>query len=134
MSGIVADTSAVLAVLLAEPDRDTFHTALHDNEVLLSSATRVEIALVARGRLGPGGPSEAAELLATYHARLVPLDERQTEIALDAMDRYSKGRGAPPAVLNYGDLFSYALARSLALPLLFKDRDFPATDVEPALP
>ncbi len=48
------------------------------------------------------------------------------------MRRFGKGRGAHPAVLNFGDLFAYALARSRAAPLLFKGDDFGATDVEPA--
>ena len=63
----------------------------------------------------------------------MPLDERQAEIALAAMDRYGKGRGAEPAVLNYGDLFSYALAKARDLPLLYKGDDFARTDVRSAL-
>ncbi|HEX8375598.1 MAG TPA: type II toxin-antitoxin system VapC family toxin [Geminicoccaceae bacterium] len=133
MRRIVADTSAILAVLLSEPDEARFREALRESEVLLSTASRVELGLAARGRAGPGGPSRATRLLAAYAVRLVPVDERQTEIALDAMDRYGKGRGAPPAVLNYGDLFSYALAKAQDLPLLFKGNDFSATDITPAL-
>lgn len=127
----MADTSAFLAVLLTEPDEARFRAVLRASEVLFSAANRVELALAARGRAGPDGPGK--RLLAAYAVRVVPVDERQTEIALDAMDRYGKGRGAPPAVLNYGDLFSYALAKARDLPLLFKGRDFTATDVQPAL-
>jgi ribonuclease VapC len=49
------------------------------------------------------------------------------------MARFGKGRGEPPAVLNFGDLFAYALARHLDVPLLFKGDDFPHTDIRPAL-
>jgi len=54
-------------------------------------------------------------------------------LAIAAAVAFGRGRGAPPAVLNYGDLFSYALAKALDLPLLYKGQDFAATDVRPAL-
>ena len=52
--------------------------------------------------------------------------------AMEGMARFGQGRGAPPAVLNFGDLFAYALARSLNAPLLFKGEDFSQTDVNAA--
>lgn len=62
---------------------------------------------------------------------LTPLDERQLILAGEALERF--GRGRHPAGLNFGDCFSYALARSLGEPLLFKGNDFARTDVLPAV-
>lgn len=65
---------------------------------------------------------------------IAPIDAAQVAFAREGVGRFGKGRAAPPAVLNFGDLFAYALARSLAAPLLFKGDDFSQTDVEPARP
>ena len=61
----------------------------------------------------------------------VAVDERQMRLAGDALERF--GRGRHPARLNFGDCFSYALARALDEPLLFKGEDFGRTDIVPAL-
>lgn len=133
MRKIGVDTSSIAAILLNEPERETYHRFLLANQPFMSTGTLVEVGNFARRRLGARGISIAQTALENYHMTYVPLDERQAQLALDAMDRYGKGRGAPPAVLNYGDLFSYALAKAHELPLLFKGRDFTATDVRPAL-
>ena len=69
--------------------------------------------------------------IATAGIELVPVDADQAQIAREAFRRYGKGRS--PAGLNYGDCFSYALAKATGLPLLFKGADFARTDVESAL-
>ena len=61
----------------------------------------------------------------------MPVDRAQVELAREGMLADGKGRGAEPAALNFGDLFAYALARQLGLPLLFKGVDFSRTDVTP---
>jgi ribonuclease VapC len=122
-----------MAVALREADRLRYHGALLAYQPVMSLATRVEVEVVARRKLGRAGPGLAATLLGDYGVSFVPLDERQTAIALDAMDRYGKGRGEEPAALNYGDLFSYALAKARGLPLLYKGDDFARTDVRSAL-
>ena len=128
------DTSAIGAILLREPEREIFHQFMLANRPLMSTATLVELGNFARRRLGQRGIDVARSAPTDYRVGFVPLDEQQAQIALVAMDRYGKGRGAAPAVLNYGDLFSYALVKSSSLPLLLKGRDFVATDVEPAMP
>jgi ribonuclease VapC len=70
----------------------------------------------------------------TSAAEIVPVDADQVVAAREGMLRFGKGRGKGPAVLNFGDLFAYALARRLDLPLLFKGDAFARTDVRPALP
>jgi ribonuclease VapC len=63
--------------------------------------------------------------------QIIPFTFEQARLALDAFKRFGKGRGAK-ASLNYGDCFAYALAKELDAPLLFKGKDFAATDLRPA--
>ena len=130
---VVVDTSALSALIFREPDALRYHEFMAASDPVMALATRVELGVVARRRLGVGGIEVAETLLADYRVAFAPLDEEQAEIALAAMDRYGKGRGAEPAVLNYGDLFSYALAKARDLPLLYKGDDFARTDVRSAL-
>ena len=83
-------------------------------------------------RVGIQRWADLDRLLSVYGIVVAAMDEGQLQLSKDGMRRFGKGRGAHPAVLNFGDLFAYALARSCAAPLLFKGDDFGATDVEPA--
>jgi ribonuclease VapC len=129
----VVDTSALLAVVLDEPDAALYGDALTRLDTIISTATMVEFALVVLKRLGPAARADALALVTDYEIEVVPQDQRQLDLALDAMLRYGKGRGTAPAVLNYGDLFSYALAKASGLPLLYKGVDFARTDLRSAL-
>ena len=81
---------------------------------------------------GPQRWEDIDRLLSVYGIVVAAWMRCQLQLSKDGMRRFGKGRGAHPAVLNFGDLFAYALARSRAAPLLFKGDDFGATDVEPA--
>ena len=123
---MVADTSAIMAVLMDELESQSFEDAMMSNgEVLVSTATAVELLLVSLGK-GDTIYQAAVQFLARPFVRLVPLDEAQMWAAVEAFRRYGRGRNA--AGLNYGDTFSYALASVQQLPLLFKGADFPLTD------
>ena len=127
---IAADTSAVMAILLDEDDGPSFHSAIRkDGEVLVSTATAVELLTVAMGK-SDAVYQAAVEFLARPFIRLVPPDEDQLWAAADACRRYGKGRH--PAQLNFGDTFAYALASTRGVPLLFKGDDFALTDLTPA--
>lgn len=128
------DTSAIFAIMAGEPEGARFHQLLLDGEALMSVASVVELGRVAMHRFGFEGVGEAKALIEEYGITVVEVDREQMEIALAAMVAFGKGRGASPAVLNFGALFSYALAQALLLPLLFKGEDFAATDITPALP
>jgi ribonuclease VapC len=129
---VVLDTSALLAVLLGEPERDRFIAALADTEdPLISAATLVESSIVMRAKTGDGGVADLDDLLAAAAVRSVAVDSAQAHLARDAFARFGKGRAA--AGLNFGDCFSYALARAADRPLLFKGDDFRRTDITPAL-
>jgi ribonuclease VapC len=131
---IVVDTSALMAMVLREPDFERFENVLAATEGLLSAASRVELGCAAMARRGPAGARSVAELVDHLGLEVIPVDQEQTKLALDALARFGRARGKPPAVLNYGDLFSYALAKSRDLPLLYKGDDFAKTDIRPAIP
>lgn len=92
----------------------------------------IELYRVMQARAGAQRWGDIDLFLGLYGVVVAAVDIAQLEMAKDGMHRFGMGRGAPPAVLNYGDLFAYALARSRGAPLLFKGTDFAATDVEPA--
>ena len=125
---MVLDTSALMALLLDEPEAESFRLALeHDAVRLVSSATLLETALVIETRKGEAGGRELDLLIHKADIVVVPADEAQVSEARRAFRRFGKGRH--PAALNYGDLFAYALARTSGEPLLFKGDDFARTDI-----
>ena len=124
---IVVDTSAVLAVLFDEPERVAVEPRLVEGPCVMSAATRVELGIVVEARRGPAGTQLLEELLTRLGVRVVPVDDAQVHEALVGWRRFGKGRH--PAGLNYGDTFSYALARTLGQPLVFVGDDFSQTDV-----
>lgn len=125
---IVADTSAFMAMLKNEPDADDYRsTLLKADKVLISAATAVEMHIVITARLGEPGILRLNRLLSHPLFEIVDLDQAQMVIANLAYERFGKGRH--PAKLNYGDLFSYALAKHRNLPLLFKGNNFSTTDI-----
>jgi ribonuclease VapC len=128
---MVLDTSAVLAILLDEPESAKIREAIErDSTRLLSAASLLETSIVIESRFGEAGGRELDLLLYRAEVEIVPVDRDQAEIARDAYRRYGKGRHS--AGLNYGDCFSYALSRRTGEPLCFKGGDFRLTDVVPA--
>ena len=127
---LVAHSSALLAILLGEPERAGFEELLLAHEVKIAAGTLIETLRVVQLGLGPEGLAGVDELLATTGAEVVPVDADQVGAAREGMLRFGKGRGEERAVLNFGDLFAYALAKRLGLPLLYKGEDFARTDVE----
>jgi ribonuclease VapC len=129
---VVLDTSALLAMLLGEPERDRFIAALVDAEdPQISAGTLLEASIVVQSKLGDGGLDDLDQLLAAAGVRCVAVDLAQVHAARDTFSRFGKGRGA--AGLNYGDCFSYALANVAGRPLLFKGVDFGQTGVSVAV-
>lgn len=128
---MVVDTSALVAILLGEPDAERFARALGGAPVrLLSAVTRVELSFVIEGRKGETGRADL-DLLRDGGFEIVSVTPQQAEIAVDAFRRF--GRGRHRAGLNVGDCFAYALAAATDHELLFKGNDFIHTDVRPAL-
>jgi ribonuclease VapC len=130
---MVVDTSALVAILLGEPEADRFARALADAPVrLLSVVSRVELSFVIEGRKGETGRADVDLLLRDGSFDIVSVTPQQAEIAVDAFRRF--GRGRHRARLNIGDCFAYALAVATDHTLLFKGDDFIHTDIRPALP
>jgi ribonuclease VapC len=130
---MVVDTSALVAILLGEPEADRFARALADAPVrLLSAVSRVELSFVIEGRKGETGRADVDLLLRDGGFDIVAVTPQQAEIAVDAFRRF--GRGRHRASLNIGDCFAYALAVATDEALLFKGDDFIHTDIRPTLP
>lgn len=126
---IVADTSALAAIAFAEPERDAFVRIIHRAErVLVSTATALETRMVVHSRRGQAAVVLVDDLLRLPKFELVPPGEAEMNAAYAAFVAYGKGSGHP-AGLNFGDVFSYALAKVRDLPLLFKGDDFAQTDI-----
>jgi ribonuclease VapC len=126
---MVIDTSALVAVLLNEPHAVRIAGAIAAGSPrLLSAASLLEASIVIESRKGAAGGRELDLLLYRTDIEIVSVDHGQAEVARLAWRRY--GRGQHPANLNYGDCFSYALAKSRRLPLLFLGSDFSQTDIE----
>lgn len=130
---MVIDTSALVAILLDEPERRRFTECIETAATrAVSAATLVETSIVLESRLGSAGVLSLDRLLEVAAVRIVPLDADHARLARAAYRRYGKGRH--PAGLNLGDCFSYALAVARGEPLLCKGQDFAATDLELAAP
>lgn len=125
---MVIDTSAVVAMLGDEPEAQRFELAVESDHVrLMSTASFLETAIVIETRFGEAGGRELDLWLHRAAVDLVSVDSDQAEAARVAYRTYGKGRHR--AGLNYGDCFSYALAKVSGQPLLFKGDDFARTDV-----
>jgi ribonuclease VapC len=130
---IVADTSAIVAIAFAEPEREAFVQAIERAErTLISSVSVVEARMVVHGRRGQRAVVLMDDLLRLPLFEIVPPGPAETDAAYAAFVAFGKGSGHP-AGLNFGDVFSYALAKVRALPLLYKGGDFAETDIVSAL-
>jgi ribonuclease VapC len=125
---MVIDTSALLAILLDEPERRRFNEAIEAAATrAVSAATFVEVSIVIEARFGADGLRDLDMFLNRAGIEIVAFDLDQANIARRAFSRFGKRRH--PAGLNYGDCFAYALAIARSEPLLFKGEDFTHTDI-----
>jgi ribonuclease VapC len=130
---IVVDTSALIAILLIESDAPLLAARLANaTAVSVSGVTVLEAGMVVWARFGASGLVDLRRLLASVNAVVVPFDGTLADIAIHAFATFGRGSGAP-AKLNFGDCASYALAKSLGAPLLYKGNDFAATDIVSAV-
>lgn len=127
---MIVDTSAVIAILLGEPEAEDLIEALADApSSRMSTASYVEAAVVVDGNRNPVLSARFDELM--NDIEVVPLTREHANAARQAYRDFGRGSGHP-ARLNLGDCFAYALARASGEPLLFKGDDFPHTDLTPA--
>ncbi|MCB0212438.1 MAG: type II toxin-antitoxin system VapC family toxin [Anaerolineae bacterium] len=125
---MVVDTSAIIAILEYEVEADQFAEAIQTDPVrFISAATLLECAIVIEARHGQAGGDKLDQMLHIANIQVEPVTAEQITAARLAFRTYGKGRH--PAALNFGDCFSYALAKITDQPLLFKGNDFSQTDV-----
>ena len=128
---MVLDSSAILAILLDEPERPRFTRLIEQDPTrLVSAATLVEVSIVIESRKGEAGRQLLQRFLELTGAEVASVTAEQAGRACDAFRRWGKGRH--PAGLNFGDVFAYALAETTGEPLLFKGADFARTDITSA--
>ena len=127
---MVVDTSALIAVLNMEPESARLAAAMEaDANRLISAATVVEAGVVIESRYGSAGGRELDLFIVKASLSIEAVTAQHAEVAREAWRRYGKGRHS--AGLNFSDCFSYALAKVMGEPLLFKGDDFTHTDITP---
>ena len=131
-AGVIVDSSAMIAILLEEPEAAGFVDCLtRAASARMSAANLAEMLLVLGGRKKEDPRALVEDLVNRAGIIIESVTAAQAWRAGAAFRRFGKGRH--PAALNFGDCFAYALAKTRNLPLLFKGDDFVHTDIEPAL-
>ena len=127
---MVIDTSALIAIMLGEPERAAFIAAITaDRTRLASAATMLETSMVILSRKGELGLSEFKAFVTSAAVQVSGFGPEHIDVALGAFRRFGKGRH--PAGLNFGDCISYAIAKATGEALLFKGKDFPQPTSNP---
>jgi ribonuclease VapC len=126
---MVVDSSALVAIVLGEPDAEGLLSLISSTHapIHVSAVSLVESSIMLEARQGPDATRDLDLLLDGVAAEVSAVDRHQATVAFGAWKRFGKGRHG--AALNLGDCFSYALAKSLDQPLLFKGKDFSLTDI-----
>lgn len=130
---MIVDSSALIAILKREPDHTIFEEVLDQAEdACISAATYLELSIVIDSRKDAVMSLEIDELIDRFSITIEPVTEEQARIARQAHRDFGKGSGHA-AGLNFGDCFSYALAKVKREPILFKGDDFEHTDLRAAV-
>jgi ribonuclease VapC len=131
---MIVDASALLAILRDESPSQACALALESvGHSRISAANWIEAGIVVDSSRDPVASRRFDELVKAANLTIEPVTESQARLAREAYRDFGKGSGHP-ALLNFGDCFAYALAKSVDEPLLFTGRDFAQTDVKVALP
>jgi len=129
---VILDTSALIAILRYEPEASEFAKIIERaTDPRISAVSYVEAGAVIDGSKDPVASRRFDELIEAAQIAIEPVTEAQAHIARQAYRDFGKTSGHP-AKLNFGDCFSYALAKSKGEPLLFKGKGFSRTDVKSA--
>lgn len=130
---MIVDASAIVAILLGEPEQEAFKAVLKAAPSKAMSAINFwEVLVRAHGLSGSAGREQAEALIRAFEIEIIGIDIEQTRAAADAFARYGR---RTPAALNLGDCFAYALAKTHGGgALLYKGDDFTRTDIASALP
>ena len=130
---MIVDSSAVVGILNGEVDAEALEDALVSaRKRRMSAATLVELYVVVDGKRDPVRSARLDELLTRADVEIIDVTAEQAHFARAAYRDFGRGSGHP-ARLNFGDCFSYALAKAMGEPLLFKGDDFGHTDLTAAV-
>lgn len=130
---MIVDTSALMAILLSEPDAYRYEQAMTRGAVLqISAGSLIEFTAVIVRRFPMLAADQPELLIAEFGIAIVPVTTEQARIGQAAYRAYGRGT-THSAALNFGDCFAYALAKATGEPLLFKGEDFAQTDIVAAL-
>jgi ribonuclease VapC len=130
---VIVDTSALVAIIKREPEQAAFSAILEaEKDLRISAATYFEASIVLDGLRKPDISRALDDLIERAQIEIEPVTAEQARIARQAYRDYGRGSGHP-ANLNFGDCFSYALARAKREPILFKGDDFGHTDLQSAV-
>lgn len=131
---MIVDSSALIAILRAEPGHEQYIQILDQNvgQLKMSASTYLECAIVVDADRNPILSRMLDELIAEAQITIEPFTELQAKIARQAYADFGRNSGHP-ANLNFGDCFAYALASEKREPLLYVGTDFNQTDLTPAL-
>ena len=124
---IAVDTSALVAIVLGEPDAERYLARLERHPCRLSTVSFVEAMMVVEARQGADASRDLELLVDAAIDTVVPVDVDIARAAVAGWRRF--GRGRHTAALNFGDCFSYAVASLAGIPLLYKGDDFAQTDI-----
>jgi ribonuclease VapC len=128
---IVIDSSVVVSIVRQEDDADILKEIIDNQDrILMSAVSYAETNMVISGRRRDADLNRVDLLLAAMSIEVVAVSSAEGKVAVHGFLLFGKGRHR--ARLNLGDCFSYALAKSRNLPLLFKGDDFIHTDIVPA--
>ena len=130
---MIVDSSALIAIVTKEAEGPSFARLIDKTaNVSMSAATYLETAIVLDRREDPSRTARLDDLIEELKIEIVPFTPTQARIARQAYRDYGRGSGHP-ANLNFGDCFSYALARDKREPILYKGDDFGHTELRPAM-
>lgn len=125
---MIVDTSALIAIFFEEPEAEQFTRLIHSADVCrMSVVTQLELVIVLERQGGADAARQAEAFFCGVRIVVEPVSLQQGVLARQGF--FNFGRGRHRARLNFGDCFSYALAKALDEPLLFKGNDFLLTDV-----
>lgn len=125
---MIIDTSAIMAILLDEPEAEHFAQVIYRaDEARVAAPTVLEAMMVAEGRFGLGGLKHVRELMNVLGVEVISFGDELADVAMFAFQKFGKGRNQ--ASLNFGDCCAYALAWKQSSPLLYKGKDFAQTDI-----
>jgi ribonuclease VapC len=125
---IALDSSALVAILMGEPEKESFSRLVANNDCIIGAPTSFEAVMVARAKMSEQHLKDLYRILQLDNVSTIEFTRMHGQVADAAFERFGKGRGHP-ARLNFGDCMAYAVAKVASIPLLYKGNDFAHTDI-----